>query len=106
MYNDRKHKSLRLSEDEIAIFNDFVEILEWFYDLTLKISFETNITLAVVIPILLFLKNSCTAEKVERTFSKFIKQCLLAQKNFYDEKSKFICNECLITASYFKKKQI
>ena len=52
MYNDRKHKSLRLSEDEIAIFNDVVEILEWFYDLTLKISFETNITSAVVILIL------------------------------------------------------
>jgi hypothetical protein len=64
------------------------------------LSKEENISSAVSIPSILYLKDNCSSKKDDSSFALFFKECLLSQINYYDEKFQILNNESLITASY------
>ena len=83
---DRKYKHLVISDDEKNILEEALEILEFFYDITLRISFEQIGTSSVIIPSILLLKHVTKEEEEDSTFKIGFKEILTHHITYYDEK--------------------
>ena len=105
--NERKHKHLVISDNEKNILEESLEILEFFYEITQRISVEQIGTSSVIIPSILFLKHVTKEDVDDSEFKSGFKEILSHYITFYDEKYSLTSNKNFILSSFlnpsFKK---
>ncbi|RNA08632.1 hypothetical protein BpHYR1_046899 [Brachionus plicatilis] len=102
--NDRQHRHLVLTDEEKIILEEALEILEVFYEITLRISVESVGTASLIIPSILLLKSVLKTDLQDGNFKGCFKKNLILYVDFYDEKYSLSDNRHLILSTFLNPK--
>ena len=96
----RNYTSYVLSSDQLTYIEEACEILEYFEQVTLRISGEKYGTSALTIPSILLLLNITSENQDDSDFKKTFKAVIHNKIKFYNQKYQLLNNDNLALASF------